>query len=133
MHEKYQINENPALREDLSLGEDLERLIKRIQGGDINKTTMEQCGEKKQSFKIDLIASNEGKLIERGRKGPMKKFAHKNSIKSENIYSYAGCRRRTYLIDVEDDNSDYSDEDSDDDLRQTKTDKDSDDDLENFR
>ena len=59
--EMYKTEEESETRMDFSVGEDLETFIERIKHGEINKDTIPERGDRKESFLLCLLDEKERK------------------------------------------------------------------------
>ena len=110
--EMYKTEEESETRIDLSVGEDLESLIKRIKNGEINKDTIPEDGERNQAFLLCLLDKEERKKLEQKDFDFMETFYRNSSGEADvpeaewkasesNLkFSYSYCGRETYFIDA---------------------------------
>ena len=105
----YKTKEESETRIDLSVGEDLETFIERIQNGEINKSTIPERGESMVSFLLCLLNKEERKKLEQKDYYFMETFnlrreadvpeAEWNASESNLKFSKSSCLRVTHFID----------------------------------
>ena len=113
--EMYKTNEESETRMDLSVGEDLETFIGKIKNGEINKDTIPEYGEKKETFLLCLLDEEERKKLERKDFDFMETFlgnwngevyvkdvpeAEWKASESNMKFAKSSCYRDTYFIDA---------------------------------
>ena len=111
--EMYKTKEESETRMDLSVGEDLETFIGRIKNGEINKDTIPEDGEGKESFLLCLLDKEERKKLEQKDYDFMKTFwyqvdgreadvpeAEWKASESNMKFARWDCVRDTYFIDA---------------------------------
>ena len=110
--EMYQTKEESETRMDLSVGEDLETFIERIKNGEINKDTIPEHGDRKNSFLLCLLDKEERKKLEQKDEDFMETFnfnqmgeadvpeAEWNASESNLKFSESYCFRLTHFIDA---------------------------------
>ena len=108
--EMYQTKEESETRRDLSVGEDLETFIERIKNGEINKGTIPERGDRKNSFLLCLLDKKERKKLEQKDKDFMETFrwsreadvpeAEWKASESNLKFSNSVCIRVTHFIDA---------------------------------
>jgi len=110
VEEMYQTKEKNETRMDLSVGEDLESFIARIKNREINKYTIPEDGEDKESFLLCLLDEEERKKLDQKDFDFIETFswsgradvteAEWNTSESNLKFSESGCSRNTYYIDA---------------------------------
>ena len=111
--EMYKTKEESEERMDLSVGEDLETFIEKIKNGEINKDTIPEDGEEKETFLLCLLDEEERKKLERKDKDFMETFfehiiereadvpeAEWKASESNMKFAKSRCYRKTYFIDA---------------------------------
>ena len=108
----YQTNKEPDTREDLSVGEDLEKYIKRVVNREITREMIPEGGETKGNFLICLLDKKERWKLDRKDEEFLNSFwddesdeadvplEEWNKSKSNMKFSSSVSWRATYLIEI---------------------------------